>query len=68
MEKVDINLSVIKGEKLFNENTPFVINIMAPESKKVEKTSHADLICVIDTLLFIKHDAESVKFYLFFCV
>ena len=48
MEKVDINLSVIKGEKLFNENTPFVINIMAPESKKVEKTSHADLICVID--------------------
>ena len=45
MEKVDINLSVIKGEKLFNENTPFVINIMAPESKKVEKTSHADLIC-----------------------
>ena len=48
MKKVDINLSVIKGEKLFNENTPFIINIMAPESNKVKKTSHADLICVID--------------------
>ena len=48
MKKLDVNLSVIKGEKLFNENTPFVINIKAPESKKVEKTSHADLICIID--------------------
>ena len=48
MKKVDVKLSVMKGDKLFNENTPFVINIMVPELKKVEKISNADLICVID--------------------
>ena len=31
-----LKLSVIKGDKLFNENTPFVINIFFPESKKKE--------------------------------
>ena len=47
-EKAKVKLSVIKGEKLFNENTPFVINIFSPESKKMKKNSNADLICVID--------------------
>ena len=50
MKKVNIELSVMKGDKLFNNNTPFVINVIAPESKekKMSKTSNADLICVID--------------------
>ena len=47
-EKNDIKLSVIKGDKLFNEYTPFVINIISPESKDMEKRSNADIICVID--------------------
>jgi len=34
---------------LFNENTPFVINILSPESKEQEeKRVNADLVCVID--------------------
>ena len=47
-KKSEIKLSIIKGDKLFNENTPFVINIFSPESKKTDKNSNADLICVID--------------------
>ena len=47
-KKPEVILSVIKGDKLFNENTPFVINIFSPESKKLKKNSNADLICVID--------------------
>ena len=47
-DKNEIILSVIKGDQLFNENTPFVINIFSPESKEMKKNSHADLICVID--------------------
>ena len=47
-KNTEVNLSIIKGDKLFNENTPFVINIFSPESKKLEKNSNADLICVID--------------------
>jgi hypothetical protein len=43
-EKNDIKLSVIKGDKLFNEYTPFVINIISPESKDMEKRSNADII------------------------
>ncbi len=43
-----ISISVLKGDKLFNENTPFVINISAPEPKDDEKKCNADLICVID--------------------
>ena len=43
-----LKLSVIKGDKLFNENTPFVINIFFPESKKIKKNCNVDLICVID--------------------
>ena len=45
----DIQISVLKGDKLFNENTPFVINLFAPESKEQEENRvSADLICVID--------------------
>ena len=44
----EINISVIKGEKLFNENTPIVINVSSPQPKSDEKKCNADLICVID--------------------
>ena len=47
-KKNEVQLSVIKGDKLFNENTPFVINIFSPESKDLKKMCHADLLCVID--------------------
>ena len=43
-----IEISVLKGEKLFNENTPFVINISSPQPEINEKKCNADLICVID--------------------
>jgi uncharacterized protein YegL len=43
-----IEISVLKGDKLFNENIPFVININTPEPKEDEKKCNADLICVID--------------------
>ena len=48
MEDVNVNISVMKGDKLFNENTPFVINIFVPESKDLKIRSNADLVCVID--------------------
>ena len=51
-EKSNIQISVLKGFKLFNQNTPFVINLFAkePESpeKETENRTNADLICVID--------------------
>ena len=48
-EKQTIDISVLKGDKLFNQNTPFIINLFAPESKDLEeKTVSADLICIID--------------------
>jgi Mg-chelatase subunit ChlD len=43
-----IEISVLKGDKLFNENTPFVINISSPQPEINEKKCNADLICVID--------------------
>ena len=46
--KKEIQLSVIKGDKLFNEYTPFVINIISPDLKDLQKNSNADIICVID--------------------
>jgi len=48
MEDVNVNISVMKGDKLFNENTPFVINIFVPESNNLKIRSNADLVCVID--------------------
>jgi len=48
-QKKNIEISILKGDKLFNENTPFIINLFAPESKEQEeKRVNADLICVID--------------------
>ena len=44
----DIDISIIKGEKLFSLNTPFVINLTTPEPDVCDKKSNADLICVID--------------------
>jgi len=43
-----VEISVLKGEKLFNDNTPFVINISSPQPEINEKKCNADLICVID--------------------
>ena len=49
ISKKDIEISIFKGDKLFNENTPFIVNLFAPESKdQTEKRVNADLICVID--------------------
>ena len=50
-QKKDIEVSIYKGDKLFNQNTPFVINLFAPEVKVEEeeaKRVRADLVCVID--------------------
>ena len=41
-----IDISILKGEKLFNKNTPIVVNIVSEEVK--EKSSNVELICVID--------------------
>ena len=49
-KKKDVNISIYKGDKFFNKNTPFVINLFAPEAEKEEDEQRvsADLICVID--------------------
>ena len=44
----DIDISIIKGDKLFNKNTPFAINLLSLQSEGTEKKCNADLICVID--------------------
>ena len=44
--KKQINISILQGNKLFNENTPFIINIMSPDI--MNKKSNVDLICIID--------------------
>ena len=41
-----IDISILKGEKLFNKNTRIVVNIVSEEIK--EKNSNVELICVID--------------------
>ena len=43
-----IEISIIKGDKLFNQNTPFAINLSSPENEDTEKKCNADIICVID--------------------
>ena len=44
-----VEISIYKGDKLLNENTPFVVNLLAPESKEqTAQKVNADLICVID--------------------
>ena len=49
--KDEIQISVLKGDKLFNENTPFVINISSPDPDPdtTTKKCNTDLICVIDS-------------------
>lgn len=62
-KKKDIEISVYKGDKLFNpKNTPFVVNLFAPEAKEEEdeKRVSADLICVID----ISGSMNGVKIHL----
>ena len=55
--KKDIEISILKGDKLFNENTPFVINLFAPESNnKSETRVNTDLICVIDISRSMKYE------------
>ena len=48
-KKEELEISVIKGDKLFNENTPFVINISSKEPDTNYKRYKTDLICVIDS-------------------
>ena len=44
----DIEISINKGDKLFNSNTPFAITLNSPEADENDKKCNADLICVID--------------------
>ena len=43
-----IEISTLKGDKLFNDYTPFIINVSSPQPESEEKKCNADLICVID--------------------
>ena len=36
-QKNDIEISILKGDKLFNQNTPFIINLFKPEPKNKKK-------------------------------
>ena len=48
-QKNKVEISIFKGDKLFNECVPLVINLFSPEPKEQdEKRISADLICVID--------------------
>ena len=47
-ETDDIRMSILKGDKLLNENTPFVLNLSAPQPNENDKKCNVDLICVID--------------------
>ena len=43
MEKNDdIEISILKGDKLFNKNTPFVINLISHQQNENEKKCNAD--------------------------
>ena len=42
----NVNISILQGSKLFNENTPFIINLNSPDT--INKKSNVDLICIID--------------------
>ena len=49
MESIEeMKISVLKGDKLFNENTPFSINISIPEKDESISNNSTDLICIID--------------------
>ena len=47
-ETNDIRISILKGDKLLNENTPFVLNLSTPQPDENDKKCNVDLICVID--------------------
>jgi uncharacterized protein YegL len=47
-ETDDIKMSILKGDRLLNENTPFVVNLSAPQPNENDKKCNVDLICVID--------------------
>jgi len=47
-ETDDVRMSILKGDKLLNENTPFVLNLSTPQPNETDKKCNADLICVID--------------------
>ena len=53
-ENIEVEISVLKGDKLFNENTPFIINLSSPELDSDTKRSHTDLICVIDSSMSMR--------------
>ena len=36
IDNKDLEISVLKGDKLFNENTPFIININTPKLKNFQ--------------------------------
>ena len=42
----NINISILQGSKLFNNYSPFIININSPDT--MLKKSNVDLICIID--------------------
>ena len=44
--KPKINISILQSQKLFNENTAFVLSLTSPDL--IEKESNVDLICIID--------------------
>ena len=48
-DKEKIEITVLKGDKLFNEYTPFIINLSSKDPDINYKRCNADLICVIDT-------------------
>ena len=41
-----INISILQSQKLFNQNTGFVVSLSSPD--KFERESDVDLICIID--------------------
>jgi len=47
-ETDDVRMSILKGDKLLNENTPFVLNLSTPQPNENDRKCNADLICVID--------------------
>ena len=65
-DKEKIEITVLKGDKLFNENTPFIINLSSKDPDINYKGCNADLICVIDTSSSMKGNKiyqvkESIK-------
>ena len=46
VSSLQINISIARGDKLFNKNTPIVLNLATPDT--LEKKSSVDLLCVID--------------------